>query len=78
MVGDKKCSIKQLDDKDLLHEVKCEGETKARSFSRDDDGKKAILVSQDGKNRFELDTAAASEGTYTDETGKSVKVSRAK
>lgn len=81
LVGDVLCTITpdKTDKLELEHKVKCAGQDKARIYSRDDDPSKnqVVLASPDGKSRFVLDAATASNGTFTDEKGKTVSVKRA-
>ena len=80
LVGDVKCTIKPeaKDTKDLYFEVKCADNPKVQIYSRDDDPatKKAILVSENQKSRFVFENYNSANGTFTDEKGKTVKVSR--
>ena len=79
MVGDVKCTVKP-DSTDLMHEVKCADKDKAQNYSRDDAPPKAIIVSSDNeKSRFVFDDAMnLASGNFTDDKGKTVKVSRVK
>lgn len=79
MVGDVKCTVKP-DSSDLMHEIKCADKDKVQNYSRDDAPPKAIIVSSDNeKARFVFDDAMnLANGNFTDETGKTVKVSRVK
>lgn len=76
MVGDVKCTVTP-DNKDLIHEVKCADKEKVQIYSRDDAPPKAVIISENQKSRFVFDNSASLvNGTFTDETGKTVKVSR--
>lgn len=78
MVGDVKCTVTP-DDRDLIHEIKCADNQKVQTYSRDDAPPKAVIVSQNGKSRYVFDDPAnLANGSFTDEAGKTVKVSRAK
>jgi uncharacterized membrane protein YvbJ len=87
LVGEVKCTIKPEagDTKDLFFEVKCADNPKAEIYSRDDDPakKQAILVHEKQKRRFVFEnnpsasgTFNSASGTFTDENGKTVKVTR--
>lgn len=76
LVGDVKCTVTP-DNNDLIHEVKCADKEKVQIYSRDDAPPQAIIVSENGKSRFVFDTPAnLANGNFTDEAGKTVKVSR--
>ena len=85
LVGDVKCTIKPeaKDTKDLFFEVKCADNPQVEVYSRDDDPskKQAILIA--GKKRFVFENNPSASGTFnsangsfTDEKGKTVKVTR--
>lgn len=85
LVGDVKCTITPDEkDRELYSQVKCADNRKVETYSREDDPskKRAMLVS--GKNQFVFENHPAADGTYntangtfTDDKGKTVKVTRA-
>lgn len=76
LVGDVKCTVTP-DNNDLIHEVKCADKERVQIYSRDDAPPKAIIVSENQKSRFVFDDPAnLANGNFTDESGKTVKVSR--
>lgn len=79
MVGDIKCTITPDEkDRDLYSKVSCADNRKVETYSRDDDpaAKKSILVSENQKSRFVFENNNLASGTFTDEKGKSFKVTR--
>lgn len=79
MVGDVKCTITPDEkDRDLYAKISCADNRKVETYSRDDDpaAKKAILVSENQKSRFVFENNDPASGTFTDEKGKTVKVTR--
>ena len=79
MVGDVKCTVKP-DSSDVMHEIKCADKDKVQNYSRDDAPPKAVIVSSDNeKVRFVFDDAMnLANGNFTDDKGKTVKVTRVK
>jgi hypothetical protein len=79
MVGDVKCTITPDEkDRDLYSKVSCADNRKVETYSRDDDPatKRSILVSENQKSRFVFENNNLASGTFTDEKGKTVKVTR--
>jgi hypothetical protein len=79
MVGDVKCTITPDEkDRDLYSKVSCADNRKVETYSRDDDpsAKKSILVSENQKSRFVFENNNLASGTFTDEKGKTFKVTR--
>ena len=75
LVGDVKCTV-TMDDNEVRHEIKCADQGKAQIYFRDDTHEQAIIVSEDQKSRFVFDDKTLTKGSFTDEKGKTVKVTR--
>ena len=79
LVGDVKCTITPEEkDRDLFSKVKCADNRKVEIYSRDDNDKTktAMLVSENQVSRFVFENYNLASGTFTDEKGKTVKVTR--
>ena len=75
LVGDVKCTV-TMDENEVRHEIKCADQGKAQIYFRDDTHEQAIIVSEDQKGRFIFDDKTLTRGSFTDDKGKTVKVTR--